>query len=254
MKYLKLESLPEDTQIKIVSLNRAEVKNAFNPEMIAEITQVFKAFANDQQLKAVVLTGEGNVFCAGADLNWMKDMANFTYEQNIEDSARLWEMFESIGHCEVPVIGLVQGAAYGGALGLIACCDYVVAEENTHFCFSEVKLGLAPAVISSFILRKVSDSFVRPYMLSGEVFTTEKAIELGLVHGSAMTTAFEIAKKFSSNGKEAMKATKKLLNSLTGALSWEDQKALTTKVISERRMSLEGQERLKKFFTKAAKT
>ncbi len=251
MKYLKIENLPEDIQIKIVTLNRPEVKNAFNPEMIAEITQIFKSFVNDEELKAVILKGEGTVFCAGADLNWMKDMANYTYQQNVEDSAKLWEMFESISKCEVPVIGLVQGAAYGGALGLIACCDYVSAEVKTQFCFSEVKLGLAPAVISSFVLRKVSDSFVRPYMLSGEVFSTDRAIELGLVHTKSFTGAVEVAKKFSGNGKEAMKATKKLLNSLTGRISWEEQKALTTKVISERRMSSEGQERLKNFFNKS---
>ena len=198
-----------------------------------------------------MLQGQGTAFCAGADLNWMKEMVNYTFDQNLKDSEKLWMMFEAIAFCPVPVIGVAHGAAFGGALGLIACCDYVFAEEKTQFCFSEVKLGLAPAVISSFIKRKISEGSARSLMLSAEVFSTEKAVAIGLVH-STFSGVFDLEKSlknFSSNGTEAMRETKKLLNQLSGS-DWDKQKKLTTTVISERRMSAEGQERLKKFVDK----
>ncbi len=166
MKFLKIETSGE---FKIVKLNRPEVKNAFHPEMIAEITAAFTEFNMDSKIKAVVIAGEGSVFCAGADLNWMQEMIKYSLAENQKDSEKLWQMFEAIQVCERPVIGIVHGAVFGGALGLMACCDYVFAEEKTQFCFSEVKLGLVPAVISSFVLKKVPDAFVRPLMLSAEV-------------------------------------------------------------------------------------
>lgn len=252
MKHLKIEAFKNDPEMQVVSLNRPEVKNAFHPEMIAEITETFSKLASDSKTKAIILKGEGTVFCAGADLNWMKEMVNYTFEQNIKDSKKLWDMFDSIIQCPIPVIGILHGAVYGGALGLAACCDYVIADTKTQFCFSEVKLGLAPAVISSFVFRKIADGFARPLMLSAEVFGTETALRMGLVH--QMPTAFESwadeLKKFSSNGLEAMKETKKLLNQITERPSWDDQERLTTRVISERRISSEAQARLKKFIEK----
>ncbi|MFZ3231223.1 MAG: enoyl-CoA hydratase-related protein, partial [Pseudobdellovibrio sp.] len=249
--FLKIENLVSDEQIKVVSLNRADVKNAFHPEMIQEVTVAFQKFNLEPKLKAVILKGEGTVFCSGADLNWMKEMVKYSFEQNVEDSEKLWQMFEAIAFCSVPVVGVIHGAVYGGALGLAAACDYVLAEAQTKFCFSEVKVGLAPAVISSFILRKTSDSHVRALMLSAEVFNSEKAQKIGLVHSEFAGNAdlVSIAKVFSGNGLEAMKETKKLLNEIQAA-DWAKQKKLTTKVISERRMSLEGQTRLNKFLEK----
>jgi methylglutaconyl-CoA hydratase len=252
MKYLKIESLPTDEQIKIVKLNRPETKNAFHPEMIAEITDTFQKYKNQTSLKSVVLIGEGTAFCAGADLNWMKEMVNYSFEKNIQDSEKLWDMFETIRQCDVPVIGIAHGAVYGGAIGLLACCDYVLAEEETRFCFSEVKLGLSPAVISSFILRKTTDALVRPYMISAEVFSSHTALHMGLVNrliGEFETWQSEI-KTFSGNGLVAMKETKKLLNKLSSGVPLVEQKKLTTKLISELRISPEGQERLKKFVQK----
>lgn len=251
MKYLKIENWPSDSQIQVVTLNRPEVKNAFHPEMIQEITEVFSQLSLDQNVKAVVLRGEGTAFCSGADLNWMKQMVNYSFEENIIDSEKLWKMFEAVAFCSVPVIGLVHGAVYGGALGLLAACDYALAEAQTKFCFSEVKLGLAPAVISSFVLRKISDSQARSLMLSAEVFSATQALQVGLVHGSYSEEAeiIKCVKNFSNNGLQAMKETKKLLNQLQTA-NWDQQKKMTTTVISERRMSLEGQERLKNFLNK----
>lgn len=217
-----------DNSIKIVELNKPKLKNAFNPEMIAEITETFKKLSADKAVRAVVLKGAGTAFCAGADLNWMKSMVDFSFDQNIKDSEKLWEMFEAIALCEAPVIGLIHGAAFGGALGLIAACDYVIADEATKFCFSEVKLGLSPAVISSFILRKCSDGQVRPFMLNAEVFDSKTAQRLGLVHIiKNLDDGLTEARKFSGLGLEAIRETKKLLNSIDiskAGSSWAKQK------------------------------
>jgi len=255
MQNIILKSDPLDDSIKIVELNRSEIKNAFNPEMISELTDVFKKLSVDKSTRVVVIKGSGTAFCAGADLNWMKSMAQFTFEQNIQDSEKLWDMFEAIAFCEKPVIGVVHGAAFGGALGLIACCDHVIADEKTKYCFSEVKLGLSPAVISAFILRKCADAFVRPLMLNAEVFTSEKAKSIGLVHHivTAHEDAMNLVRQYSELGIDAIAETKKLLNSIELAKngdSWQKQKKLTTLVISERRISSEAQSRLKSFLSK----
>ncbi len=248
MKFLKIESIHD---YKIVKLNRPEVKNAFHPDMIAEITDVFQQLNLEKNIKAVVLAGEGNIFSAGADLNWMKEMIKYSFEDNLKDSEKLWNMFEAIAFCERPVIGVIQGAVYGGALGLVACCDYVFAEEKTQFCFSEVKIGLVPAIISSFLLKKIPDSHIRPLLLSAEVFNTEKAKSMGLVQSvfSGTNDLENNLKLFNQNGLEAMRETKKLLNQLSAA-TWNEQKKLTTQIISERRVSAEGQSRLQKFIDK----
>jgi methylglutaconyl-CoA hydratase len=251
MKFIKVENYESNDSVKIVTLNRAEVKNAFHPEMIEELTEFFSSESSSVKTQIIVLKGEGTAFCSGADLNWMKSMVNYSFEENIEDSKKLWNMFEAIYSCQVPIITIAHGGVFGGALGLLACADYVLAENKTQFCFSEVKLGLAPAVISGFISKKIQDAFYRPLMLSGEVFTTEEARHIGLVH----QTFFEkielsdVVKKFSNNGREAMRETKKLLNALNASFYSEHQ-ALCTKVISERRTSTEGQEKIKKFLSK----
>lgn len=253
MNFLKIYNHELDSEVKVISLNRPEVKNAFHPEMISEITNAFTQLQNEKNIKFVLLKGEGNVFCSGADLNWMKEMVKYSFEQNIKDSEKLWKMFESIIQCDAPVVGLISGAVYGGAMGLLACCDYVIADEATQFCFSEVKLGLAPAVISSFILKKTSDAKVRSFMLSAEVFDVFAAKNCGFIHSITKKDNLEIdaLKKFSANGAEAMRETKILLNKINNGLSWVEQKKATTTVISERRVSPEGQSRLTKYLSKA---
>ncbi|MGZ3744919.1 MAG: enoyl-CoA hydratase-related protein, partial [Pseudobdellovibrionaceae bacterium] len=143
----------EAAQVAYIKLNRPDIRNAFDPSMIADITQAFFDLDKRRDLRAIVLQGEGKVFCAGADLKWMKEMVKYSLEQNKEDSLQLFAMFEAIATCSLPVLGLVQGAAFGGALGLVACCDYVIADPRAQFCFSEVKLGIVPAVISAFVHR-----------------------------------------------------------------------------------------------------
>lgn len=244
----------EEKNIALVSLNRPEIRNAFDPSLIQKLTEIFQGFAQRTDLRAVVLSGEGKVFCAGADLNWMKSMVNYSLEQNQQDSHKLFEMFESIWNCPMPVIGLVHGAAFGGALGLMAACDYVIAEEKTQMCFSEVRIGIAPAVIAGFILQKISPGSVSHLMISGKVFSPKEVLGTGLVHDIVAETHLAEAlsktvRLFQDAGPEAVRETKKLLRKLP-SLNWSETKSATSQVIAERRVSAEGQEGLKSFLEK----
>lgn len=247
-RFIKIEDFENDPAIQLVTLNRPEVKNAFHPEMISEIAAFFSAANAEDKLKLIVLKGEGSAFCAGADLNWMKDMTSYSFDENLQDSGKLWDMFEAVYQCRAPIVAIAHGAVFGGAIGLLACCDYIFTEEKTKFCFSEVKLGLAPAIISGFISRKIPESFYRPYMLSAEIFSAEDAKKMGLIQRIyiGQTETSEVVKKFSANGTGAMKATKKLLSALNGK-NLAEKKQLCTQVISELRMSDDAQERMKKF-------
>ncbi len=248
MNHLKTVLVENINNFCVVTLNRPEAKNAFDQQMILELTQVFIDLNNSNDFQGVILKGEGSAFCAGADLNWMKNMVQFSFDQNVQDSEKLWNMFQAIQQCKHLIITKVHGAVFGGALGLVACSDYIFSEEKTQFCFSEVKLGLAPAVISSFILNKCSESFIKPLMLSAEVFNTLKAQQIGLVQQIFISdlSIEEIQNKFIHNSPIAVRATKKLLADLKD----QDQKKLTTELISHLRIGEDAQARLKKFFNK----
>lgn len=249
MNFLKVTELKKEISAKILTLNRPEVKNAFHPDMIAEITYFFENQKNVSDADLLIVRGAGDIFCSGADLNWMRDMVKYSLQENLADSENLWKMFAAIQDCPTPVVSVVHGGVFGGALGLVACSDYVLSENGTKFCFSEVKLGLAPAVISDFISRKIPDSFYRPLMLSAEIFNSEQALKIGLIHRifSNEVDDSDILNIFSKNGSEAMRETKKLLNKLMKTNEDLAKKQNCIRVISERRVSLEGQERLKKF-------
>ncbi len=236
----------------VVRLNRPAVRNSFHPKMIAEITEAFKKLNQLKDIRCIVLRGEGKTFCSGADLNWMQEMVKYNLEKNKKDSAKLYEMFAAVRSSSVPVIAAVHGGMYGGALGFLACADLVIADQESTFCFSEVKLGIAPAVISEFILEKVSLAQVQPFMLSAEAFDVTRAIQMGLVHFKATAAEFEKVviekiKLFNDSGPEAVAATKKLLQKVNAN---KNQKLLVTKVISERRVSKEGQDGIKSFLQK----
>lgn len=244
----------ETNNVAYVKLDRPDVRNAFHPELIERLTKEFQTLNHRQDLRAIVLSGEGKVFCAGADLNWMKSMVSYSVEQNRADSEKLFEMFEAIWNCQIPVIGVAHGAAFGGALGLLAACDYVIAEEKTQLCFSEVKIGLVPAVISAFIIRKCHLGLVAHLMMSGKVFSPKEALATGLIHESVAESEVQnclarVLKCYQEAGPEAVRETKKLIRKL-GLLSWNEGKSETCKVISERRVSSEGQEGLKSFLEK----
>lgn len=251
-KNLKLEV---SGRIVTVTLNRPDVRNAFQPEMIRELKATFQELSKRQDISAIVLKGEGKSFCSGADLGYMKSMAGFTFEENVRDSGELFDMFWAMRTCPHPIIARVHGHAMGGALGLIAVSDVVGAVEGTQFCFSEVKLGLAPAVISPFVLERMAVSHARRYMLTGEVFGTDEALRSGLVHfagDAAAVDAFieQTSKTISRNGPEGVRATKTLLMQVSAENDWSKRRELTTRVIAERRAGAEGQEGLRAFFEK----
>jgi methylglutaconyl-CoA hydratase len=156
-----------DNKIAKINLARLEVHNAFNEVMIAELTEVFSRISQDDSARVVVLTGNGESFCAGADLNWMKKMINFSYQQNLEDSLKLAELFYLMYSLPKPIIARVNGAAIGGGTGLVAVCDIAIAAEKAKFSLSEVKLGLVPACISPYVIRKVGEGRCREFFLTG---------------------------------------------------------------------------------------
>ncbi len=243
-------------KIAEIHLSRPDVRNAFNASMIEGLTHAFSTQINsDPTLRAVVLRGEGKSFCAGADMEWMKSMVQYTLSQNVRDAEELGSMFAAIRLCQVPVIAMVQGHAMGGGLGLMAVSDIVIAESSTQFAFSEVKLGIIPAVISPFVIEKSSVGVIMPYLLSGEIFDTEKAKQMGLVHFSGDTAYCEneLSKQlqnFVIASPEAVRRCKKLMREVVQSTSWEEVRKLTAKSIAEARVSKEGQEGLKSFLEK----
>ncbi len=236
----------------LVTLNRPDVRNAFNDSMIAEMTQLFKELQGNQQIRAVFLSGAGESFCAGGDLGWMQSMVGYTERENFKDSELLFEMYEALQKIPVPVVTLVHGHAMGGALGLIAASDIVFVVDGTQLCFSEVRLGLAPAVISAFVKDKILARDMARYFLTAEVFGPEQAFQMGLIHefGSAkemQALSEKTLKKILGNGPVAVRETKKLISDLTFV---DDVKKTTSELIAQLRVSSEGQEGLKAFFEK----
>lgn len=237
-----------------ITLHRPDKRNAFHPEMIAEITKAFEMAAKEDKAKYVFLSGEGKSFCSGADLDWMRSMKEYSLERNIQDSNELFEMFRAGFDLDLPVIGMVHGHAMGGALGLVSICDIVASEKQTLFCFSEVKWGLVPAVISPFVTRKMRKSRADQFMLSAKVFSADEALEAGLVHyvgDEAGVSEFLKQQKelFSQAAPMALKETKKLLKRIEG-FNPSEHRAATTQVIAERRVSAEGQKGLQFFLDK----
>ena len=236
-----------------ITLNKPEKHNAFDPQLIKKLTQVFKE-ASSSNCRSVLLSGNGKSFSAGADLEWMKSMASASEQDNKVDSEKLFEMFEAGAICTKPVIGKVQGNVMGGGLGLVAICDIAAAEKHTKFSFSEVKLGLAPATISPFVLKKCSAAVTKELMLTGRLFSAEEAKEIGLVQFIGTQTEVDEythkqCQRFLKIGPEAVAATKTIIND-DSLFAWKQLKAQTSKVIAERRVSDEGQEGLKSFFEK----
>jgi len=241
--------------VTTVTLSRADVHNAFNEDMIAELTHVFEALGKDTATRIVVLAAQGASFCAGADLAWMQKMVSYTPDENIEDARGLAQMLRAINECPKPVIAKVQGNAFGGGVGLVSACDLVVAVKTVQFCFSEVKLGLIPAVISPFILNKMPLSAMRRYFLTAERFDAHTAQTLGLV--SEIAESAEEADRIiahwtqllEQNAPEAMGLCKKLLRDIQN-INHDAAITLATHRIAERRVSAEGQEGLTAFLAK----
>ncbi|RLD85018.1 MAG: enoyl-CoA hydratase/isomerase family protein, partial [Bacteroidetes bacterium] len=169
-KQYKTISIQQQNSIVTIELNRPELHNAMNDTMIAELTDVFNEIEKEQSVRVVVLRGKGKSFCAGADLNYMKGIAGFGFEENVKDGKKLAALFRAIYECPLPTIALVHGAAFGGANGLLAACDIVIAEENTTFAFIEVKIGIAPATISPFVIKRIGEFGAKELMMTGKRF------------------------------------------------------------------------------------
>jgi methylglutaconyl-CoA hydratase len=238
-----------------VFLNRPEVRNAFNDGVIAELSAAFGGFAADDTLRAVVLGGHGKAFCAGADLAWMRAMADYTWEQNRADAQALADMLFAIWSCPVPVVGRIHGDAYAGGVGLAAACDVLVAAEGVHFCLSEAKLGLLPATIGPYVVRALGEQASRRYFATAERFDAARAQALGFVHEVVGADALdakvdEIVAALVANGPAAVRACKKLVQDVAGRPIDEALRADTARRIADIRASAEGKEGVQSFLNK----
>jgi methylglutaconyl-CoA hydratase len=242
-----------------VSLNRPDVRNAFNDVVMDELAEAFGKLALEAATRAVVLKGEGPAFCAGGDLNWMKKAVDFDFAANLHDTRKLAKMFALLNECPKPVIGLVHGAAIGGGVGLVSICDIVIASTETQFSLSEVRLGIVPACIGPFVLAKIGASHARGLFMSAERFTAEKAKAIGLVHevvadAAALQAACErVLGNVLQCGPNAMAVAKKLVLDL----SWPEKRAehpdcleYVADTLAHLRISAEGQEGVKAFLEK----
>jgi methylglutaconyl-CoA hydratase len=241
MQALRVEP---DGDLLRVTLARPERRNAFDAELIRELTEAFSDVGD--QVRAVLLAGEGKSFSAGADVDWMRGSIELSYEENVADARRLRMMLETIDSCPAPVVARVHGHALGGGCGLVACADIAVAAPDAVFAFSEVKLGIIPAVISPFALAKIGPSAARRYFVTGEKFDAETALRIGLVHGVAedLDGAVDaIVGELRSAGPEAARHAKKLVLERPDGLGTERR-------IAQRRTSDEGQEGLRAFLEK----
>lgn len=244
-----------EQHVATVTLNRPEIRNAFNDEMIAELTHAFTKLGNDEQVRVIVLAAAGKAFCAGADLNWMRAMADYSYEENLADADKLAQMLKTIYECPKPTIAAVQGDVYAGGMGLVAVCDVAIAVKIANFCLSEVRLGLAPATISPYVIKALGARASQRYFLSAEVFDAKKARQLGFVHERVSEESLDDAvaafcDKVVKNSPDAVKTCKRLLHEVTGAPITDELIAATVKGIADIRSSEQGKEGVQAFLQK----
>ncbi len=246
--------IDHDGSILRLTLNRPEVRNAFDEEMITALTAAGSTLADNASVRAVVLAGAGSIFCAGADLGWMSKAIAYSQRENLNDAEDFARMLERLDTLPVPVVGRIQGAAFGGGVGLAAVCDVAIAAEDAVFALSEVKLGILPAVISPYVIRKIGVSAARELFLTGSRFSAARAREVGLVHEVVPASDLDAAverrlKDIRTSAPRAMAAAKTLIREVTGK-SPEDVIGLTTSTIAAHRVSPEGQEGMRAFLEK----
>jgi len=250
--------IERDGPVTNVILARPEVRNAFGPRLIEELGAAFTELSHDPQTRVVVLRGDGASFSAGADINWMRETATYSRQENVDDATRLALMLEAIKRCDKPVVCRVHGHAIGGALGLLATSDYVIATDDTVFAFSEVKLGIVPAVISPFVLRRIGLSHARALFITGERFTAERAERMGLAHVTCAEHELD---------EQVQRVVDELLTAAPGAIAvakhlssevaFRDPRDVmmhTAETIASKRTDPEGQEGLSAFLEKRKPT
>ncbi|MCA9249904.1 MAG: enoyl-CoA hydratase/isomerase family protein [Phycisphaerales bacterium] len=238
-----------------VQLRRPDLHNAFNEQVIEQLADVFRELGRRDDVRAIVLSGEGKSFCAGADLNWMQKMVDYTFEENVADATQLASMLDVIRCCPKPTIARVHGATFGGGVGLVAACDIAVALERVVFCLSEVKLGIAPAIIMPFLTEKMQASAVQRYALTAERFDGVEAKRVGLVAETVKTvdeldeTVGRLTDAIKETGPCAVAACKEIIRTARGD-GFDGKLAAMTLYIAKLRASGEGQEGLKAFLQK----
>jgi methylglutaconyl-CoA hydratase len=251
LQHLRVET---DGGVTTVSLARPEVRNAFGPRLIEELGSVFTELSDDDATRVVVLRGDGKSFSAGADINWMRESVSYSRQENVEDATRLALMLEAIKRCDKPVVCRVHGHAIGGALGLVACSDYVVADDATVFAFSEVKLGIVPAVISPFVQRRIGLGHARALFITGERFAAARALCIGLVHVSAPTAELDAqVQRVVDELLTAAPGAIAVVKHLTSEVGLRDPREVmlhTAETIASKRTDPEGQEGLTAFLEK----
>lgn len=238
-----------------LTLNRPEVHNAFDDALVLQLTEELRRLEQEPRVRAVVLAANGKSFSAGADLNWMRRMAGFTREENVEDAMQLAGLMQTLNELAKPTLALVQGPAYGGGVGLVACCDIALAGEEAAFCFSEVRLGLVPAVISPYVIEAVGGRAARRYFLTGELIDAREALRLGLVHEvwpqqKLQERAAALLKSLRKGGPQAKTAAKKLIARVVKAPMEEKLIWYTAERIADLRASQEGREGIRAFLEK----
>lgn len=241
--------------IATITLNRPDMHNAFNEIVIGELTRLFEKAGDDQSVRAVVLRGNGKSFSAGGDLNWMRRMADYTHEQNVNDAMRLGTLLKTMNMLRQPTIALVQGNAFGGGVGLTACCDIAIAEEGAQFCLSEVRIGLIPSIIAPYVMAAIGSRQARRYFMTAERFDARTAERIGLVHdvcpqGGLDAACDKIIAAILDGAPQAQARGKKLILGITGRAIDDDMIQHTVEQIAEARASDEGKEGLSAFLTK----
>lgn len=238
-----------------VTLNRPEVRNAFDDALIAALRKAFDELSDDASVRAVVLAGNGPAFCAGADLNWMKRMAGYGYDENLADAQALADMLVTLDRLPKPTIARVHGPAFAGGTGLVAACDIAVGTAEAKFCFSEAKLGLSPATISPHVMRAIGERAARRYFLTAEVFDAAEAERLGLLTLTVEPAALDgtidgLLKHLLAGGPAALKEIKALIRAVAGRPVDDALAADTARRIAEIRVSSEGKEGIASFLEK----
>lgn len=241
-------------KIATITLHRPEVHNAFNAQLIQDLTSAFTALASDEQLHGVVLAAEGQSFSAGADIQMMKEAISFSEDDNRQDALRLADLLHTIYTFPCAVVARVHGAAIGGGIGLVATCDIAIASEDARFGFSEVKLGLAPAVISPYVVRKIGETHARALFVTGKRFDATHAQAIGLVHTVVPlerleNTLQDTLQELESGAPQAIRSCKTLALAI-GKMDNEQARSYTSKLIARLRVSEEGQEGLSAFLEK----
>ena len=242
-------------QVAFVTLNRPEIRNAFDDTLIASLTRALRELDTDASVRAVVLAGAGPAFCAGADLNWMKRMAGYGYDQNLDDARALAKMLKMLDRMAKPTIARVHGPAFAGGVGLVAACDIAIGTPDAKFCLSEAKLGLSPATISPYVVRAMGERMARRYFLSAEVFGADEACRIGLLSSLSAPEKLdadigEILKHLTSGGPQALAKIKDLIRVVSSGSVNDAMIDDTAKRIAEIRVTAEGKEGIASFLEK----